>query len=307
MQKSLKIVIISAVLLILLGSTLALYFLVVKKDNNIYVEDITLKENVITMHVYDTYEINNAIQVLPANFNVQIMCYAENSNYISIVNGYTIKAKAEGETKVVVKALNSKDTYIDKVLNINILPKETYPDSFSFNFSKVALNKDETTINNIVSSKLFTAIPSISYSVDNICSYDYSTGEVVAKNIGSTFVKVSFQTDTSLIENQFEVVVTNLTSKIVPTNVVKENDDYILNVSVNTYSRIYLSLFDAEGSPASFATNYSLGENSVEMNVTSQELNCIKFICNKKGEQTIKIYKTSDETVFVNIKIIVGD
>lgn len=307
MQKSLKIVIISAVLLILLSSTLALYFLVVKKDNNIYVEDITLKENVITMHVYDTYEINNAIQVLPANFNVQIMCYAENSNYISIVNGYTIKAKAEGETKVVVKALNSKDTYIDKVLNINILPKETYPDSFSFNFSKVALNKDETTINNIVSSKLFTAIPLISYSVDNICSYDYSTGEVVAKNIGSTIVKVSFQTDTSLIENQFEVVVTNLTSKIVPTNVAKENDDYILNVSVNTYSRIYLSLFDAEGSPASFATTYSLGENSVEMNVTSQELNCIKFICNKKGEQTIKIYKTSDEAVFVNIKIIVGD
>lgn len=286
---------------------LLLYIFVINKDDNIYVEEITLSKNEIKMYVNDSYQIDTIMQIAPTNYNVQIMCYAENSNYISIVDGYTIKAKKEGETKVIIKALNSEDTYINKVLDINIVPKETHPSSFEFESSKIVVELNKSATNKIICLESYTANPVVSYSVSNICTYNYTTGEILAKNIGSTIVKVKFQSDTLIVEREFEVVVTKVNPKIILTNATKENDIYVLNVSLNTHSRIYMDLLDAEGNSSSFATSLDLNENAVEMRVISPELKCIKFVCAKKGEQIIKIYKTDDESVFVNIKIIVGD
>lgn len=307
MRKSLKIVLTAGAILLLVAVLLLLYFFVIIKDENIYVEDITLSKNEITMKVNDTYTITDIMEIEPLNYNVQVMCYAENSNYLSVVNGYTLKAKTTGSTKVLIKALHDKDSYIDKVLNINIVPKTVYPDSFSFENEKVVIEVGKSGTNKIICSKEYTAEPTITYSINDICTYDYKTGKINALNIGETTVKVRFLNEGVILERAFEVVVSENKPKIVLTNGTFENNIYVLNVTKSEIARLYFKTLDAEGNDTTFVTKVKMETNSVNLEVISYELSCIKFTCGNVGEETIKIYCADDETIFINVKIIVGE
>lgn len=306
MQKSLKIVLISCILVAVAGLLAGLYFFVINKDDNIYVKEISLSENLIVLNVEDTYKITNIMQIAPANYNVQVMCFAENSNYISILDGYTIKAKSIGETKVVIKALTDKDNYINKVLNINIVEKPTYPNSFNFEKSKVVLEVGKSATNEIVSSTPYTAEPIVTYSVENICSYDFLTGIVLAKNVGTTIVTASFTTENGIVENSFEVIVSKNKARI-SLDYKFEDDKYIINASKGESIRVVYKLYDAEGNETEFNIDTTIVTNGTDCEIIAEELKYIKIVNNNVGQSVIRIFSADDNTIFVDIKIIVGE
>lgn len=307
MRKSLKIVLTTSILLVIVGLLLCLYFFVIAKDDNIYVEDISLTKNDLILKVDDTYTITNIMEVVPANYNVQIMCHAENSKYVSIVNGYTIKANSVGETKIMIKALCDKDTYLDEVLNISVVPKPVYPESFSFEKSKVVLEMGKSEINKIVSSTIYNAEPTITYSVDNICSYNYETGEVLALGIGTTEVTVKFANDSTNIEKSFEVVVSGSKATISLRNCEVDNGEFVTKIKKSTPSRLYFDMFDAAGDATSFNVGVMIKTNGCEYRTITIELGYVKFVCDSVGESSISIYNIEDETIFVEVKIIAED
>lgn len=307
MRKSLKIVLTSSVLLIIIGLLLCLYFFVINKDDNIYVEDLSLSKNDLVLKVNDTYAITNIMQVAPSNYNVQIMCYAENSKYVSIVDGYTIKANSIGETKVIIKALCDKDSYINEVLSINVIPEPVYPENFTFEKLSVSIEADKTATNKIVTSTKYTATPVVTYSVGGICLYNYQTGEITALRVGTTIVNVKFTNGTNIISKSFEVIVSNSKSRIVVENCNFVNNEYTLQVVKGDSSRLYFNLLDSLGNATEFDIGVKVVENNANCEILSKELGCVKFVCDKVGESIIQFYSLEDETIYVNIKLIVGE
>lgn len=307
MRKSLKIVLTSSVLLIIIGLLLCLYFFVINRDDNVYVQDLSLSKNDLVLKVNDSYAITNIMQVEPSNYNVQIMCYAENSKYVSIVNGYTIKANSVGETKVIIKALCDKDSYINEVLSINVIPEPVYPENFVFEKSSVSIEVNKIGTNKIVTSTSYTVAPAVTYSVGGICLYNYQTGEITALKVGTTTVNVKFTNGANILSKSFEVIVSNVKSKIVVENCNFVNNEYTLQVVEGDSSRIYYNLLDSVGEATEFDIGVRVVENNANCEILSKELGCVKFICDGVGESIIQIYSLEDETIYVNIKLVVGE
>ena len=110
---------------------------------------------------------------------------------IAYLDGLTIKPKKEGVTRIRVSI--SDEIYCD--VNLIIL-SGVVANNISIEKSSVSLNliTQKVTYNKIITNEEITETPIIEYNA-NIIEYDYNTGKITAKSIGTTTVKIKFIRD----------------------------------------------------------------------------------------------------------------
>ena len=289
------------ILLVLAGIS---YLIISQLSNqNIKIKDILLSTNKITLEIGDKVNLNELYSIYPINATCNVMCLVLDSKCANINNDNILTAKTIGTTKVLLKA-SSDNNFIEKDIEISVTNKEEVPTSISFEKELVTLSlKSKNISNKITLDCEYNGTPTISYSNEGICSYNYITGVITPKSCGETYVKVKYNLKESTLEKSFKVVVKDDYVKLI-VNATKENDYYVLNLTKNKVKTIKVQVYENDAVISKTLDGvFVINQNNTKILQHDGSNFVIKV--QEQGESILKIFYPEDESIFINIKIIV--
>lgn len=314
MKKNTKLVVsvISSLIVVILAF-IPLYF-VCFKDKEIKVEDLVLTKNSLQITVGDKVELDNYYNLKPINSHANVICLIENPLYATINENNVLTAKDEGNTKIYFRVKTAND-FIEKDIDLSIKEKLYLPNSLSFEFDKITLDKNETKTNVMTVSKT-NCEAVVSYSSKNVCEYNYKTGLITPINEGTTIVTIKFCDNESEISKSFEVcVVKNITKEIVIENLTMVNGEYECLVTVKRTKTLNLEYFENGVEVADCEFDYELlDENYQVINGASVittpliSANKIQFKAKSEGDVIIRIFvdNLARTEIILRIKVTNG-
>ncbi len=269
--------------------------------SNIYATDIIVNGINDEYNVGDTINLEDVnIVITPINITVKPeICVSDETK--AIINDSEITFINYGKCDIIFKIKSDIQTYISftKTVNIN---EVTYASSLIFDKSNVKVNLNNTLDNKLNIYPLSCSVkPEITYSNNNVVSYNYSTGLITPINVGKTLVTATIKTNkTETIKTSFNCEVTN---NIYATNLsatILDNTDVVLKCGYN-------GKIDFDITPL----NYNMGVSFL----TSNNLIDVKAdgnftVGNKAGSGKIEvIVKSANGTISkeINFTIIETD
>jgi len=288
---SLAIIIPSVIIIVLIGFSM----FSTKKEN---VEDLILSTNSINLEVEESVNLNDYFSVYPKNAKAIVMCLIDDSYYAVISKDNIVTAKNIGTTQIYLKVSSGSNNIINKTIGLNVKEKSVIPTNFSFEKSEVNLGiNTQFAINNLISENEYNVTPVITYSTNNVCSYDYQTGKVLPINLGSTIVTVTFKLKNKEISQNFKVNVKE-TYRTIELSYEKENDCYIIDVELNTTKSLNVFVYE-DGVVVNGEIKIDVIENNAGFNLINNEMGTIIYRCSTSGETKLKISCVEDSSVFI--------
>lgn len=215
-------------------------------NKSIYATDITV------IGISDSYNVGDSISLQDVNIiinplNVTVKPEVKVSDEtIAMVTNSEIVFISAGECDIVFSVKSGLSEYVYHTKKVNI-KNVTYANSLTFENNNVSLN-----VNDVLSNKLIinpsncSCEPQITYSNNNVVSYNYLTGTITPINIGNTLVTATIKiSKTETISASFNCTVTNdifannLTATILNSSNVTLKTGYSGNINVTVFPANY--------------------------------------------------------------------
>lgn len=304
MSKTALKITITCVIILLVLSVVGYFIFGLTNSNNIKLKDLILHKDRLSLEIGEKINLNELYSIYPNNANANVMCLVVNTSYANISNNKILTAKSCGDTKVLLK-VSDGTTFIEKDIDVSITEKATLPDNFYFEKEVININLDNnSTYNPIICYSEYNTLPVITYSNENICSYNYVNGLITPINEGETIVTATFSNKESTITKSFKVTIIDNKSYLI-TNLEKDGEYYILNTTQSSINNI--EVFNSDGSSSNIDVNAIILENGNDTQIIQTEFNNVLLFTSNYGESIIKISLKDDNNVYVLIKIIVKE
>lgn len=299
MSKRLKLIILSVAVTIILTVFAIIMINTFGKEKPL----IEVSVNRIEIEVNETFDLNNCFTITPNDASVNIMCYVTDATIANVTGDNIITGKSVGVTEILYKTKFTTGVYEETKITINVTEETILPESFSFEKDEVTLSFDMlSTTNKIVSTNNYNIVPTITYSNENICTYDYVTGKVYPIGAGETLVTVTFNKNGVTISNCFTVKIIESFLSI-STNLTKSGNNYILLVENGNVENFSFNVFEEEIEVSTYKVVYSLEGNYNNINIHQFGFNICALEGLSIGECSMKIYLEDYPEIFVTIKI----
>lgn len=299
MNKKLKITISIISIILVIAIFIVMYLTIFKTNANDVVLDV--KVNSITIEVDQQIDLKDYYIVSP-NESSAVLCVVDDFSVATINNENILTANKVGSTILYLKTSDGRSGYIEKELTINIIEKLIIPTNFSFEKELVALGiETDFVLNKIVCNENYNVTPSVTYSTQNICSYDAITGKIIPLSVGTTTVTVTFEKNNDKTIKSFDVVVKEKYRKI-EFNLSKEDNSYVLKPTVNSLVNFTIYVYENNNLILT-NTKLEIISNECGFSVVQKEYDYVICKATSKGEALIKISCYDDESVFEYIII----
>jgi len=303
MKKYLKIILPILILIIVVVAFFTMYYTIF--GNKRQIQSLEITTNNISLEVGDTKDLKDCYLVEPEEANFYVMCYISDESCAEINANNILTAKSVGNTTILLKC-KVKNKPFEEEIDLTVTEKQVIPSSFGFEYTSITTGLNSTNCyNNIVCSESYNVVPSIEYSINNVCEYNYNTGLITPISLGTTTVTVKFEKDGEIVSNSFTVNVENNYRSIVP-SLSKEGDYFILNLSKNSLQSFTLKTFESGVEDPSIKINFEFNSNEINASILQYELNCVIIKATEVGETILKVSCKDDESIFVNIKLRVS-
>lgn len=299
MNKTVKLSISIIIVTIVISIFLTMYFTIfVKSDES----DFSLNTHSLVLEIGESKDLKE-LYTIENNSNILISCFVSDLRFAEINEDNIITAKSVGETKILFKRGNNLD-FEEDYINLSVVETPIIPTSFSFDKSEVTLSLEtEYVINNMVCNETYNVTPTITYSVNNICEYNLTTGKIYPIAEGSTIVTVTFTNNGNIISKSFAVNVKN-NYRNFSIDLTKVGDYYILSMSANKITSFEVFVYE-NNNITNVKINYEFIDNVTNATFIQYEANIVMIKATTSGETILKLSCEDDPSVFALIKLIV--
>lgn len=300
MSKTTKILL-PIIISVILIAGFAIMLTSILKDN---IKNATVTCNIseLKLEVGDVVNLNNYFTITPSEAEVTITCLVTNANFATISGNNILTAKNVGETTIVFKTSLSSDICKENI-SLTIKEKSIIPSNFSFEEENVTLSLDMLNYENkIICEENYNVIPTVSYSVSNICNYNIETGIITPLNEGNTVVTVTFMLNNNIISKSFNVNVVNKYLEI-SIDLSFEENSYILNMNINSVKSFNYCALINNVADNSYKFLYTFISNDANIEIIQFESGLCTIYANKTGVSFMKVYLKDFSNIYKIIKI----
>ena len=177
----------------------------------VYATNISINESKLTYFVGDVLNLNNLnISILPADATVKPVFTISDEQLAEIVSNQ-LTFKGEGSVTLTASILIDVNTYKTYSITFNVETKPIYATSVSIQNSHITINLNDTCINDLIINPVeYNQDVLVTYSNEDVVSYNYQTGLITANAVGETMVTVKvLKSKTETLKTSFNVAVTN--------------------------------------------------------------------------------------------------
>lgn len=229
------------------------------------------------------------IEIIPRyNSNVHGLKFENNELIASIVGSYNLKLSVP----------RSKQTNFSETILVTVYEDKS-------NAHIVQINNNLIIGENISINNLFNFTSDLDFSVETDNKISYSNYFVLPKSVGESIVKFAFTEDFVKYFYEFNLKIKDQPLyEIILNNVI--NNEIIINLDEDNVAYINYSLKNREEEYLIQPVMCEIENENILSVKKPIEPPLIKIIAKTRGETTVKLICIEDETVFVEIKIIVN-